>query len=110
VYKDVDSQNFYVDGGGHPSKTMEQSLLWRMHGWRFDPKVHELENFKEVYTTTNKMVRIYKVLQVSKKSKDWRAEHGSGYPPAIEPILAKSKAFKQIHGLGKGKLWKPDEE
>ena len=67
---------------------------------------------QEVYTTSNKMMRIYKVLKVSKKSKDWRVAHGSGYPPAIEPILAKSKAFKQIHGFGKGtgKTWKPPNE
>ena len=61
VYSDIDPRRFYVDQSGKPSKMMEESLLWRMHGWRFDPSVEEMANFEEAYTTSHRMVRIFKV-------------------------------------------------
>ena len=99
VYGAVQPQKFYMDAQGNPSEMMKESILWRMHGHKYDPRVAPLEKFAEAYTTTNRMVRIYKVLGVSKKSKDWRAEHGPGYPPALEAVLAEKNDFKQIHGF-----------
>ena len=61
VYSDIDPRRFYLEQSGKPSKMMEESLLWRMHGWRFDPNVEEMTNFEEVYTTSHRMVRIFKV-------------------------------------------------
>ena len=99
VYGAVQPQKFYMDAQGNPSEMMKESILWRMHGHKYDPRVAPLEKFAEAYTTTNRMVRIYKVLGVSKKSKDWRAENGPGYPPALEAVLAEKNDFKQIHGF-----------
>lgn len=46
-----------MDRQGTPSKMMEASLLYNLHGWRLDPKIKPLTHFEEAYTTTNKMVR-----------------------------------------------------
>ena len=85
---------------------MRASILWRMHAWRFDTSAEELELFEEAYTTTNRMVRIYKVRHISQESKDWRAAKGvecastECYPPALAKTLELKQSFRQIHGLG----------
>lgn len=70
----------------------------------------------QVYTTSNQMVRIYKVLWVSKESKAYGAE-GRGhrawyegrplhdaYPPALAPVLARKRDFAQLEDFNlKGK-------
>mmetsp|Transcript_45472 Transcript_45472/g.147758 ORF Transcript_45472/g.147758 Transcript_45472/m.147758 type:complete len:246 (+) Transcript_45472:1382-2119(+) len=99
VYPDINAQAFYLGKDGTPSKMMEESLLYRLHGWGLDEKIAPLQHFEEVYTTSHKMVRIYKVRDVSAESKAWRQQHGPGYPPALEEVLKTSKAFQQIHGL-----------
>ena len=38
----------------------QKSLLYRLHGWGLDEKIAPLQHFEEVYTTSHKMVRIYK--------------------------------------------------
>ena len=73
--------------------------------WRLDPDEPELKHFEEAYTSSNKMVRIYKVSDVSEESKSWRAQKGvecasmECYPPALAPTLALKQSFRQIHGL-----------
>mmetsp|Transcript_15533 Transcript_15533/g.43505 ORF Transcript_15533/g.43505 Transcript_15533/m.43505 type:complete len:118 (+) Transcript_15533:2030-2383(+) len=99
VYPDINPQNFYMDRQGTPSKMMEASLLYNLHGWKLDPKIPPLTHFEEAYTTTNKMVRIYKVLDVSEESKTWRKTHGPGYPPQLDDVIKTAKAFQQIHGF-----------
>jgi dolichyl-diphosphooligosaccharide---protein glycosyltransferase len=105
VYDDVKPKEFYLDQQGNPSDMMAASILWRMHGFRYDPRVKHFHNYEEAYTTSNKMVRIYRVLRVSKKSKDWRAAQGikcsqrECYPPALQPFLQQKRSFKQIHGI-----------
>jgi dolichyl-diphosphooligosaccharide--protein glycosyltransferase len=85
---------------GTPSDCMRESILWRMHGWGFDESIEPLEFFEEAYTTEHKMVRIYKVLDVSQESKEWRAAKGvecaseECYPPALAPALALKQRFK----------------
>ena len=104
VYEDIDPKNFYLDQG-NPSDMMAASILWRMHGLKYDPRVAPFQFYEEAYTSSNKMVRIYKVLQVSKESKDWRATQGiecsrkECYPPALQAVLQQKKSFKQIHGF-----------
>jgi hypothetical protein len=46
-----------MDRQGTPSKMMEASLLYNLHGWRLDPKIKPLTHFEEAYTTTTRMVR-----------------------------------------------------
>ena len=99
------ASQFYMDRDGTPSDCMRESILWRMHSWRFDESVPPFELFEEAYTTSNKMVRIYRVLKISEKSKEWRAAKGvecasqECYPPALAPTLALKQSFQQIHGL-----------
>ena len=65
VYGDrigCNATEFYMERDGTPSDCMRESILWRMHAWRFDTSAAPLERFEEAYTTTNRMVRIYKVL------------------------------------------------
>jgi len=101
VYDDIKPTEFYLDQQGNPSDMMKESILWRMHGFKYDPRVRKMQLFEEAYTSTNKMVRIYKVLQVSRKSKDWRAAQGiecsrkECYPPALQAVLQQKRSFKQ---------------
>tara|TARA_B110001452_G_C15053787_1_gene367958 strand:+ start:144 stop:749 length:606 start_codon:yes stop_codon:yes gene_type:complete len=108
VYADVDPKAFYLDqASGVPSPMMRESILWRMHHHRFDPRATPLTRFEEAYTTTHRMVRIFKVLDTDAASKAWRAAKGvecsrqECYPDALRPVLEQRNAFKQIHGFGK---------
>ena len=69
--------------------------------------------FQEAFTSSNRMVRIYKVLRVSKKSKAYCAE-GRGYkawyegrpltdayPPALQKIIAAKEDFQQLEDFNK---------
>ena len=86
---------------------MAASVLWRMHHHRFDPRAAPLELFEEAYTSTHRMVRVFKVLDTDAGSKAWRAAKGvecsrhECYPDALKPVLEQRNAFKQIHGFGK---------
>jgi len=99
------ASQFYMERDGTPSDCMRESILWRMHSWRFDESVEPFELFEEAYTTTHRMVRIYKVLEVSQESKEWRASKGvecasqACYPSALAPTLELGSAFQQLHGL-----------
>jgi dolichyl-diphosphooligosaccharide--protein glycosyltransferase len=68
-----------------------------------------LFRFKEVYTTKYGKVRIFKILSVSKESKEWVADPANRicdveggwfcrgqYPPALQKILAEKKDFRQL--------------
>jgi len=110
VYADrigCDAKEFYMERDGTPSDCMRQSVLYRMHGHRLDPNVEPLKMFEEAYTSTHKMVRIFKVADISEESKEWRAAVGIAcatkecYPPALAPTLALKQSFQQIHGFGK---------
>lgn len=92
VYDDVDFLGFYFDRDHAPSALMRESLLYMLHGSRLDPDIIEPKYFTEVYTSTNKMVRIYKVKHVSKESKSYSLKHRS-YPPALTSVLRRKKNF-----------------
>merc|ERR1719476_1243343 len=114
VYRDIcpgdptcSSFGFYQ--GGQPTPMMEECLLYNLVQYgRPGIKVNE-SLFKHVYTTKYGKVRIFKILRVSKKSKDWVADPknrvcdapGSWYctgqyPPALAPLIAKRKNFAQL--------------
>jgi dolichyl-diphosphooligosaccharide--protein glycosyltransferase len=93
VYADVKNPyGFYLDQEGHPSPQMRDSLLYKLHSYRFDPSVKEPVHFREVYTSKYNMVRIYSVKNISQSSKRYVKEHHD-YPPALEPVLKTKKAF-----------------
>ena len=60
VYADIDPKAFRFEAGGAPSAMMRESLLWRLHHHRYDPREPPLRLFEEAYTTTHRMVRIFK--------------------------------------------------
>jgi len=99
------ASEFYMDREGKPSACMAASILYRMHSYRFDPSQPALTKFEEAYTSTNRMVRIFKVLDISEESKAWRAAKGvecaseECYPPALAETLKLKQSFKQLHGL-----------
>ena len=67
------------------------------------------QRFREVFTSKYNKVRIYKVLKVSKKSKEWVANPANrdcdapgswyctgNYPPALHELINQRKNFKQL--------------
>jgi hypothetical protein len=69
-------------------------VLYRLHHYRLDEsKGIELNYFEEAYTSKHRMVRIYKVKKVSKKSKN----HPFGsYPPRLQKVLDRAVDFSEI--------------
>ncbi|KAL9187780.1 hypothetical protein ACHAXT_006158 [Thalassiosira profunda] len=94
--------------GGQPSPMMRESLLFRLHSNGIVPGVEVDKNrFKEVYKSQHGNVRIYRVLSVSKESKEWVLNNrqcdapGSWYcpgqyPPGLQKVLQSKKDFKQL--------------
>ena len=87
---------------------MANSFLFKLHGNGVTPGVKaDPTKFKEVFRSKYGKVRIYKILGVSKKSKEWVAKNrvcdvpGSWYcpgqyPPALKGVLSKRKDFAQL--------------
>lgn len=94
--------------GGQPSRMMARSLLFNLHSNGIAPGAEVDKNrFKEVYNSKHGKVRIYRVMSVSKESKEWvsnnRVCDASGswfcrgqYPPGLQKVLKDRKAFKQL--------------
>lgn len=114
VYSDINPAEFYVDQYGNPSPMMMDSVLWRLHHHRLEPQKlrkgpkgepTKLEYFEEVYTTKNRMIRIYKILKVDETSK----KHPFGtYPPKIQKVRAKAKDFSEVKRVARLKAGKFD--
>jgi dolichyl-diphosphooligosaccharide--protein glycosyltransferase len=110
VFKDINPNEFYVDRQGRPSKMMYESLVYNLVLNKFDQSVPALPEgtFEEAYTSANRMVRIYKVLNVSKKSKEYCAENRGyqaylagkplldAYPPALHKLVKSRQDFAQL--------------
>ena len=65
VYADIDPKAFHFEAGGAPSAMMRESLLWRLHHHRYDPREPPLRFFEEVHTTARRMVRIFKARRLT---------------------------------------------
>ncbi|EEC43036.1 oligosaccharyl transferase [Phaeodactylum tricornutum CCAP 1055/1] len=103
-------RDFGFQSKGNPTADMRKSLLYKLHSHNLVPDVQADRNrFREVFTSTYGKVRIYKILSVSKESKDWVANPenrvcdapGSWmcrgqYPPALKKVLSEKKDFKQL--------------
>eukprot|EP01129_Flabellula_baltica_P013803 TRINITY_DN648_c0_g1_i1.p1 TRINITY_DN648_c0_g1~~TRINITY_DN648_c0_g1_i1.p1 ORF type:complete len:736 (+),score=167.01 TRINITY_DN648_c0_g1_i1:144-2351(+) len=93
VYSDVENPlGYYLDQQGNPSPQMRESLLYKLHSYRFDRSIKEPEHFREVFISKNNMVRIYEVKNISQSSKRYANEHHT-YPPALDEVLAIKKDF-----------------
>jgi len=89
---------------------MARSLLFNLHSNGIAPGAEVDKNrFKEVYNSKHGKVRIYRVMSVSKESKEWVSNNrvcdvpGSWlcrgqYPPGLQKVLKdrNRKAFKQL--------------
>ncbi|KAL7480004.1 hypothetical protein ACHAW6_005716 [Cyclotella cf. meneghiniana] len=105
---DPTCSSFGMIAQGVPSPKMQESLLYRLHSNGIVPGVEVDKNrFKEVYKSKYGKVRIYKILSVSKESKEWVPKNlacdapGSWfckgqYPPGLQKVLSEKKDFKQL--------------
>ncbi len=107
--------NFFepVQRGGQPSEQLADSLLYKLHSNGLVAGVNADPNrWREVFRSKYGKVRIYKVLSVSKESKEWIKENrvcdapGSWfcpgqYPPALEKILAEKRDFAQLEDFNR---------
>ena len=91
---------------------MEKSFLFKLHSHNIRPGVKaDPEKFKEVHRTKYGKVRIYKILGVSRKSKQWVIDHREcdaggwfcpgKYPPGLREILNKKKDFAQLEDFNR---------
>jgi len=125
VYSDVCPQDptcrkFAVDSKGEPTPMMGESLLWKLHGHNMKAGVQaDPSLFEEAYTSKYGLVRIFKVLNISQQSKAWAINQSNWkcdapgswfcpgeYPAALNSLMSKRKAFKQLEDFnaaaGKG--------
>lgn len=93
-----------------PTPMMAASLLYKLHSNRMVPGVTvDPKLFREVFMSKYGKVRIYEVVGASKKSKAWVADPANRicdapgswyctgqYPPALNKVLEKRKAFQQL--------------
>lgn len=107
----------FIDREGTPSPMMGRSLLWKLHGHGLKPNAKADPNrFTPVFSSRYGKVRIYKILGVSKESKEWVANPANRlcdapgswfcpgqYPPALEPVLKSKTDFAQLEDFNKGK-------
>jgi hypothetical protein len=89
---------------------MAESLLYKLVKNGLEEGVSvDTNRFKEVYRSKYGKVRIYRVLSVSKESKEWVADPANRicdspgswfcrgqYPPVLEKILKEKKNFRQL--------------
>ena len=94
---------------------MRESFLFKLHSHRMKEGVRADPNrFHEVYTSPYGKCRVFKILSVSKESKDWVANPenrkcdvpGSWYctgqyPPALQKVLKDKKDFDQLEDFNK---------
>ena len=105
----------FLDRQGTPTAMMAESLLFKLHSHNQRPGVAADPNlFREVYTSRFNKVRIFKVMKVSKKSKEWVADANhrdcdapgswyctGNYPPALEPLINRRIDFAQLEDFNK---------
>lgn len=105
--------SFYRDGS--PTPMMAESFLYKAVNHNLQPGVKlNSKYWKEVHTTKFGLMRVFKVLNVSKESKEWVADHSNKvcdapgswycvgqYPPALAPLIAKRRSFAQLEDFNK---------
>jgi len=113
----------FLDRQGTPTAMMAESLLFKLHSHNQRPGVAADPNlFREVYTSRFNKVRIFKVMKVSKKSKEWVADAAhrdcdapgswyctGNYPPALEPLINRRIDFAQLEDFNKKRDGHADE-
>ncbi len=101
---------------GQPSKMMRESLLYKLHSHGVRPGVIADPNrFRPQFTSQYGKCRVFKVLSVSKESKDWVANPANRkcdtpggwycpgqYPPGMQKILKEKRDFSQLEDFNRG--------
>jgi hypothetical protein len=104
-----------MDSNRTPSPMMERSLLYRLHSHNIKPGVEApKDKFKEVHRSKYGKVRIFKILGVSKESKQWVADPANRvcdvpgswfcpgqYPPGLNKILSSKRDFRQLEDFNR---------
>ena len=105
----------FTDRQGTPTPMMAESLLYKLHSHQQRPGVAaDPTLFREAYTSRFNKVRIFKVLKVSKTSKQWTRDPanricdapGSWYcvgqsPPALRELISRRIDFAQLEDFNK---------
>lgn len=106
----------FMDRQGTPTPMMERSMLYKliMHNRRPGVTANETM-WREVYSSKYQKVRIFKVLKVSKKSRNWLADPANRicdapgswycvgqYPEALQPLISSRVSFKQLEDFNRG--------
>jgi dolichyl-diphosphooligosaccharide--protein glycosyltransferase len=100
---------------GRPSKMMRESMLFKLHSHGLQPGVVADPNrFREVFSSKFGKCRVFKILSVSKESKDWVADPANRkcdapgswycpgqYPPSMQKILKEKRDFSQLEDFNK---------
>ena len=95
----VDGAGFSMDRDRNPSESMKASLLYALHGAGITEGVEEAAvagMFEEAYTSKNRMVRIYRVVDPDAESRAFCEANPGSYPPALAETLAQSEDFAQL--------------
>lgn len=120
--KEPTCRGFGMMGAGQPTKSLAASLLYKLHSNGLVPGVEVDRNrFREVYRSKYGKVRIYKVMAVSKESKEWVLQNrkcdapGSWfcpghYPPALEKVLEEKKDFAQYEDFNRKEIDKDSQK
>lgn len=107
---------------GEPTPMMAESLLYRLHSHGTEDVEADPTLFKEVYKSKYGFVRIFEVLNVSQASKSWATDPANyvcdapgswfcrgQYPPALNSVLEKQHAFKQLEDFNRHKDRRDEE-
>eukprot|EP00286_Rhodomonas_abbreviata_P008919 CAMPEP_0181337548 /NCGR_PEP_ID=MMETSP1101-20121128/28083_1 /TAXON_ID=46948 /ORGANISM="Rhodomonas abbreviata, Strain Caron Lab Isolate" /LENGTH=952 /DNA_ID=CAMNT_0023448061 /DNA_START=124 /DNA_END=2982 /DNA_ORIENTATION=+ len=106
----------FMDRQGTPTPMMARSMLYKliMHGRKQGVVANETM-WREVYSSKYQKVRIFKVLKVSKKSRNWLADPANRicdapgswycvgqYPPPLMDLINSRVSFKQLEDFNRG--------
>jgi dolichyl-diphosphooligosaccharide--protein glycosyltransferase len=105
----------FTDRQGTPTPMMAESLLYKLHSHQQRPGVSaDPLLFREAYTSRFNKVRIFKVLKVSKTSKQWTRDPANRlcdapgswycvgqYPPALQELISRRIDFAQLEDFNK---------
>lgn len=114
----------YIDRYGNPSPMMEASMLYKLHSHKLKPGVEaDYTKFRHVFDSKYGKVRIFKILNVSKNSRDFVADPKNRicdveggwycrgqYPPGLANVLKQARTFSQLEDFNKKKTEKEDDE
>eukprot|EP00978_Attheya_sp_CCMP212_P022967 scaffold69486_cov57-Attheya_sp.AAC.5 len=112
---DPTCRTFGFSSRGEPTPKMSESLLYKLHSHGIVPGVVADKNrFQHVHTSKHGKVRIFRIMSVSKESKNWVADPNNRicdapgswfckgqYPPALQKVLHQKQDFAQLEDFNR---------